>query len=64
MAKSDTLFLLIKSLNQAEKRYIKLFSNKNGAENKKYMQLFKAFVKHTKSDVYQEELIETKLNTH
>ncbi len=61
MAKSETLFLLIKSLNQAEKRYIKLFSNKNGTENKKYMQLFKAFVKHAKSDVYDEELIEKEL---
>lgn len=61
MAKSNTLFLLIKSLNQAEKRYVKLFSNKNGTENKKYMQLFEAFVKHTKNDIYQEELIEKEL---
>jgi hypothetical protein len=61
MAKSETLFLLIKSLNQAEKRYIKLFSNKSGTENKKYMQLFKAFVKHAKSDVYDEELVEKEL---
>lgn len=62
MAKSDSLFLLVKSLNQAEKRYIKLFAAKNSAEkDKKYLQLFNALTKHSKDKFYQENLIEEEL---
>jgi len=41
MAKSHDLFLLIKSLSKAEKRYVKLFANLQGGE-KGYLRLFDA----------------------
>ncbi len=53
MAKPDSLFLLIKSLNRSEKRYFRLFAGMQG-KAKNYLKLF-AFIE--KQDQYEEDTV-------
>ena len=56
MAKKESLFSLIQSLNQAEKRYFKLFCFSQ-KENNNYLKLFELL---TKQEIYDEEKIRKK----
>jgi len=47
---SNRLFVLIKSLNQAEKRYFRLWEQKNGASSTKYFKLFEEIEKQPEFD--------------
>jgi len=62
MSKNDTLFRLIKSLNQAEKRYLSIYFNTNNKEfDRNYLILFEAYSKLTASDTYDESIIQNAL---
>ena len=62
MSKSSALFQLVKSLNQSEKRYIKLCSRKDrNKKKKKYLKLFEIMLKFSQLDEYREDLIESEM---
>ena len=56
----DDLFLLIKSLNTSEKRYFKLFADRQGSgKYKSYLKVFDLI--DDQEDIYDEQLLKKKL---